>query len=743
MSGKGEGRVRRYCQLVVADSSASLAVGKKCAVEMEMHLEPDRGGFMGVPLRSVKLGDDAEPIDMSAFTGGKEVYVVFDTGSQGFFVIDNTLGKNGKTFTEEYWRKETGGYGSGSGEYQLILGDKGGETFTLTLPDQWLQYQDAPNLISQRADAQASASQTLIVGNPWLQAVAVTFDVSNSRVQFSHLDLQGDRVAEYAGPTSARSSLSRASSSASFLPPEAPVRQPSGWEDGVYAGPQLRELSLAQAADEAASSQTAQDVTLDMRFMYYYPLDNQPRADEGIVVSSEEKFAGRMILPTLDADIITASGQKARVSQIVDTGSGVSFLLNLDLQSPSGTAGESQERGGYFCAQGGTTAETFTRRYAQSGGALTQGQVCGKCQSPYVEAHQLGKKQGCNNYCCLDEGAACEEVHQCTQSFCTGVVSYVPRVPRIQMPSENGSRTLKNLRTYVAQAKSICIPGLSTGLWGFWYWNNPLKTKDSQATTQSSGLPYYLLAQIGQVTGKLNNITFKFWRDDLQKSSGGPSVPVGRTPKTLRAPSQPFWMQQTPPSPDPSAPDPPAAPGAQPPDTPPVAPPSMPPASPPSTPPASPPSAPPASPPIAPPASPSSMPPASPPSAPPPAQPTPGPGRNSDASLHQSGRPAYNEGGVQQIVYVDTQRHGPGGLHEGDSAPYGGAKALAGSIEGLSFSSPLPTPSSKMWTWGLVAAAAALAIFGLVALLFASQRSSQARVLLLTSDASPDASSSF
>ena len=511
-----EGGVRRHCQLVLADTSIVAAQTKKCAVGMEMRVEPKEGGFMGVPLRAVQLGEGAQLIDMNDFTGGKEVYVIFDTGSQGFFVVDNTLGKQGKSFTQEHYDANSGGYGSNAGEYKLVLGDKGGATFTLTLPEQWMRYGDAPDLIRQRADGQPSESQTLIVGNPWLQAVSVTFDVSHKRVYLSHLDRHGRRVPDYAGPKSQSTTLTTASFSG-----ETQLRRPTDWAGGVYTGPQLKQLSLAQAADEAARTPKATDVCMDMRFMYYYPIGSEPRQTVGTVMSVEEPFAGRMILPTLDAELTTAEGERARISQIVDTGSGISFVLNLKVAE---SADNTCSRGGCDCAQGGTTADTFLRRYKLSGATLTAEQVCGACSDPYKQAHQLGLRGGCNTNCCLEEGASCDETHQCTNSFCTGSVSYTPKVADLRLPSENGTRHLKAVKSYVAEAQSICIPGLSTGLWGFWYWNNPLETRSDKGATQSSGLPHYLLSEIGQAAGDLNNITLKFWREDLEVAPRSKSV---------------------------------------------------------------------------------------------------------------------------------------------------------------------------------------------------------------------------
>lgn len=652
--------MRRYCQLVLADTSLAAAQTKRCAVGMEMRVEPKEGGFMGVPLRAVQLGEGTQLIDMNEFTGGKEVYVIFDTGSQGFFVVDNTLGKQGKSFTQQYFDARGGGYGSNTGEYKLVLGDKGGATFTLTLPEQWMRYSDAPDLLRQKADGQPSDSQTLIVGNPWLQAISVTFDVSHKRVYLSHMDRHGRRVPDYAGPKSQSTELATASFSG-----DAQLRRPTDWAGGIYTGPQLKQLSLAQAADDAARTPKAADVCMDMRFMYYYPIGKEPTQKEGKVMSVEEPLAGRMILLTLDAEVTTAEGERARISQIVDTGSGISFVLNLKV---SESAGNASARAGYYCAQGGTTADTFLRRYRLSGATLTAEQVCGACSDPYKQAHQLGSPSGCNTNCCLADGASCDELHQCTNSFCTGSVSYTPKVADLRLPSENGTRHLRAVKAYVAEAQSICVPGLSTGLWGFWYWNNPLETSGAKGATQSSGLPHYLLSEIGQVAGDLNNITFKFWREDLNVVPSGSVVPVGRAPKSISAPDAPFWSKRNPPTPSPPAPSPPT--------------PSPPAASPPS----------------------------------PDLRPSEG------WNVRQSGRATFNDGGVQQIVYVERENLTHGSFGSGEIATAASSKATTDATNG----------GPPQWHWIAAAVLVALVLVALF-LSFLMWRS-HSQVLLLPSD---------
>jgi len=648
--------VRRHAQMVVADTTLEEAAKRGCAVEMEL-VVPDRGGrtlggYMAVPLRALKMGEDAPLFDTAQFVepkgGDKGVLVVFDTGSQGFWVIDATRGRDGRSLLQ------TAGAGSGRGEYSLVVGDPGGKSFTLHMPEQWRDYVDAPDLVRSRAETYSSSGmQVLIVGNPWLQAVSLTFDLARKRVAFSHLDRHGRRAAQYLGPKSAVTRPSGAEGGAQLV-----AWRPSQWSGGRYTGPQLEQASLAAAAKPEERRPRASDVTLDLRLMFFSGAMRRPSLAGGAVLAEERPFSGQMVLPTLDAEVETPGGQRARVSQIVDTGSGVNLILNLPFVESSKS--RCTPRDPCYCDSPGTVAEVFGRSVGRGGadGAA----VCGVCQDPGRQAHQNAASGPCNSFCCLEEGASCEDAHPCTVTYCTGVLGYKPRIAELKLPSENGSRHMTGVLSFAGEASSLCVPGANLGLWGCWYWDSTLKTQGSSGTSRASSLPYYLLSHIGQIGSKHENYTLKFWRDDL-RSAGADAVTVGREPRPIPAQPAPHWASESksPPQPAP-APAPKPAPEPSPEPKPEPKPEPAPEPKPAPKPEPKPEPEPKPAPPTGPtgPTGPSG-------GRPDPTAESPTGGapdfRLRSDRLSQSGSASFNEGGVQQIVYVGGEPRGaPGTL---------------------------------------------------------------------------------
>ena len=91
----------------------------------------------------------------------------------------------------------------------------------------------------------------------------------------------------------------------------------------------------------------------------------------------------------------------------------------------------------------------------------------------------------------------------------------------MSFPSENpGDKSQKYLgnveRVFAGSAQSVCVPGVNTGIFGAWFWDAPLMGSDGKNTsTQAAGIPYYLLAALGQIGQGNENYTLKFWRTDL------------------------------------------------------------------------------------------------------------------------------------------------------------------------------------------------------------------------------------
>ena len=543
---------RRWAQLVFADSSALKAPDANCGVEMTLFI-PKRaaagpmktlGGFMSLPLRAVRMGAGSSRYDTSNFldprANGQGVTVVLDTGSQGFWIIDTTRGKDGLGLLASL----PGGYGNGSGAYELELGDPGGPTFTITIPEQWRDFAGAPSLVTQPADpAPNTDCQTIILGNPWLQAIAVTFDVHRMRGILSHLDKDGNRVPAYAGPKSTVSPpLARGISSYRLNEP-----RPSPFRDGDYLGPELQLTSLAKSAPPAATTPKGSDVTLDLRLMFFPAPSKLRSVGGGALIAREVQGTTELILPTLDSDVQLADGRTARISKIVDTGSGINLLLDTDFAAEQLDG----SNGATYCNTPGTVANVFDRAAALSGVQSTR---CGTCPTPERGAHQSGGF--CNDFCCVVEGMNCNTVLPCSVGFCTGVVAYSPGITKLALPSENGTDLLRNFSSFAGNATAACIPGPTVGIWGFWFWDSaPKGDEPSGANVQATALPYYVLAELGQIGQPLENYTLKFWRSDL--STGQKGLPVGRAPLAkIPGPTRPVWDGPSPaalPSPTPAA----------------------------------------------------------------------------------------------------------------------------------------------------------------------------------------------
>ena len=555
--------VERYCQLVLADTTLKKAQQRRCGVEMPLII-PQRklkgsqleslGGYLGVPLREMRLGAGKPPFVVDDYLGeekvraGEEVSLVLDSGSQGFWVMDFGEGKNGESITE------ASSLGTLVGDYELVCGKRGGPTFTIRIPQQWRDFQGANDLLSMKPNiVKGQGLQCLIVGNPFLQAVALTFDVSRMMAVLSHLDVDGNRCAEYQGP---KSIVSKEQSALAAQPPNIrsnrlPIK------DGKLVLPSLAQSSLSTSAPEKDTVPIATDVALDLRFMTY------PSSTETSLVSVETRKATDLILPCLDVVVSNAQGARVFMSQIFDTGSGVNLLMDIDMSTT-----EVCPAGQCFCERGGLVGNALGKTSLLGGNSSS----CGPCNQPNV-----GSKQGngggiCNSYCCTPEGVSCDSEMPCSVTFCTGVVSYQPRFVTMSFPSENvgdgGALRLGNVqRVFAGSAQPTCVPGVNTGLFGAWFWDAPLVGSSGKNTSsKAAGIPYYLLGAIGQIGGENENYTLKFWRSDLKKAKETVALGQKFQKNNPKVPMRPWWANHSnPPAESPSPVEPPSSPTSSPP----------------------------------------------------------------------------------------------------------------------------------------------------------------------------------
>ena len=648
-----DAEIRKFSQLVLADTSAKKALDRKLAVEMAL-LVPQRklrgskvesvGGFMGVPLRELRLGQGKPPFLVDDFLGKEavkrreEVILVLDTGSQGFWVMDMTRGEDGASLMEQ------ASLGSFVGDYELVLGDRGKETFTIKIPQQWRDFEGASQLLAQPpSTVKDQGLQCLIVGNPFMQAVAMTFSprLSPPTVFFSHLDSEGRRCSQYQGPTTI---VSRQQSALSLAVRPQEVR--SGHlplKDGRLHVPSLVDTSLAMAAPPRASSRKASDVTLDLRFMKF-PSASAGRSRGGEdLISVESRSATDLIIPCLDVLVTDDQGNQVYNTHIFDTGSGVNLSLDVALDPAKS---QSCPPGACYCASPGRVGATFAKSIASARNA----EACGPCSNETTQSKQGGSAGICNTYCCTPEGVSCSDEMPCSVVFCTGVVSYAPKFSLMSFPSENsedgGELHLQSVpRVFTGKAQAACVPGVQSGLFGAWYWDSPLKSPGSESSpTEASGLPYYLLEALGQIGTENENYTLKFWRTDLRKAPESVKVGASTVSNAQKAPKKPWWDGGGSPVEPPS----------------PVAPPPTP-VGPPPTPVAPSPVSPPSSP-VFPPSSPGSpSPPVDPPASSPASPPAPPCNQDNRSDQRKSDLIGENASGTQQIVIVSGGGHDAAG----------------------------------------------------------------------------------
>ena len=541
-----DAEIQKFSQLVLADTSVKNAVDKKLAVEMnllvpQMQLRGSKvqtvGGFMGVPLREMRLGQGQAPFLIDDFLGseavkrGEEVILVLDTGSQGFWVMDMTQGKDGVSLLQ----KAT--LGSFTGDYELVLGNRGSkDLFTIKIPQQWRDFEGGSELLKKAPyPTPNQGPQCLIVGNPFLQAISMTFSPTSSpaKAYFSHLDADGRRCASFQGP---QTILSKQQSASLLATSSRPARTNKlHLKDGRLHAPTLVDASLSMSAPPHASSRKATDVTLDLRFMKL--LYNSSHGRGGAqAISMESRSAQDLVIPCLDVLITDAQGNQVYCTHIFDTGSGVNLGLDVDLD-PTMTCPD----GACYCHESGKVGEVFSKNLTAGKNA----ELCSKCVDPASEAKS--SEGGCNAKCCTPEGVQCEDEMPCSVMFCTGVVSYTPHFARMSFPSENAENGkqlhLQDVpRVFVGKAQAACVPGVQSGLFGAWYWDSPLQSPGGgAAATEASGLPYYLLEALGQISTENENYTLKFWRTDLKKASDSMKVGATRMSATQRAPTQPWW----------------------------------------------------------------------------------------------------------------------------------------------------------------------------------------------------------
>ena len=549
----------RVAQVVFADTSAA-ECPETHGVRVPMRVPSQRaengeektvGGFMTVPLLGFVV--DGRPRRLANVS-----WLMIDTGSTSFFVLDATEGAGGKSALEE-----ASFFADGCvGQCGFLIGDpKGHAVFELSLPEQWRRYPDEdPELFAkQRPQAVPSRGLNfLVVGAAWLHAVAVTFEPSRrlpdggrGAVLFSHLDGRGRRVGRYVGPASERTPRR----------PHGPtllaVPQQRGFVGGRYSGPSLASVGLV-AAGASPDAPKHSDLVVDLVWMA------EPSAQEAALLrrrkgraplSLQTKRPDRLALPSLEARVRvrTADGERAHaVAFVVDTGSGVNLAANLDaIPEPGGDC----RPGRCACVGGGKVKDIWAQSASFRGGPGRFRNDAGAGTGSFADDARSAACAPCCSTCLLGGGLTPESDVQCSLSYCTGVQAYAPRIVRAALPRARLARETSagqpelDVRVFLGKASAVCHPIYRLGIWGAWLWTQPTEARDGRPSDHASTLPHYVLAHLNQLDDeRLNNVTFRFWRTDLPAvPSAFPLLPPLLEPPSAEAtPWAEPWPSATP-----------------------------------------------------------------------------------------------------------------------------------------------------------------------------------------------------
>lgn len=524
--------VKRSGSVVFADSKRTLGVVADMIVPSYTHDDKDWsiGGVMCVPLKSITIA--GTKTDLSSFKiKDYGVVLAIDTGSEGYFVIDDTGGQE-QPSVSELVAEGNAPMGDGLGDYELTIETKNGGEFVIRSPEQW-RSGEAGQMIRRRpfrtaepagpgGSGTASRSQMFMVGNAWLQAIAVTFCPRANVVYFAHLDSSGRRSEGYMGPRSPpRGATAAVAMSALQSTPSGHL--PPFWQDSGYLGASLTSLTYPAASVPPGAPPPQTDLELPIQFMASPP--GGSITDERV----ETTDPAIMSEPCLSATFPTIGGGSRKITQVLDTGSGINIVMGgTTTPNVSVMADECPECGCVGTGGKPTALGALFRAYNPAAGDPH------KCSNPARDA-KCGA--GCCSECCL--GA--QDVQgkplspstsiQCAVSYCTGMLQYSP-----SFATADFGTTFKNVRVFLGRGAAVCEPAVRSGLWGCWFWINQEKTKSHEdkddVIQHSSTLPFYVLRAMRQESGEMSNMTFKFWRSDLAKCEGAESAASSPPPKS-------------------------------------------------------------------------------------------------------------------------------------------------------------------------------------------------------------------
>ena len=466
--------------------------------------------YLTVPLLGVEVFGLGMNTKWKPFNGVQPT-VLFDSGADGVFVIDDTLGADGTSILEA-----TEGMTNSRATYILHLGTKNGRRFSVPCPPEWrgaatgrnwAVSNDSLAVNRKRHRDRHEYSQMLVVGNVFMTCLSITFELTPKKIDgdsakdyhayFAHLNGEGNPSRGYVGPEARRiasaSSASKAKSVTSLV--DAPVNI-QGWEGDEYNGAVV-DHQYQTTARYGEEREEITDVTLPFTF----------------TTSSTEKNedANARSLPNLPVyftDTITYLA-------VFDTGSSTTIFKFDDVDTSFLKVTDCSS--GCDCFN---SRKTVRQVFSEVHGIETDmdARFLKNCEDPFSEAGC--KNNVCCSRCCLSKHYNRNDVLDCAIAYCTGVLAYTPATATVGFSHEKLKR-IENV--HVGLGKTVCEPLDIEGVIGVSYWQSDLSFKHDEAAAhvKDSSFVFDILSYMGQINGKHNNFTIRIYRTDVSHSTNG------------------------------------------------------------------------------------------------------------------------------------------------------------------------------------------------------------------------------
>lgn len=513
----------RSGSVVFADTSwrRSLKDGLATALELARPkaLGEGAGGFMGTRLYSLKYGSKGGPI--VKWWRGEAPVVVFDTGSEGCFVVDDTGDQADRSVLSPFDMTLQ------SEVCEITVGDAQ-KNFTITSPPQWRSFQGVGDAIARqpfRPERSGGRTQALIIGNAFMQSLSVTFSLSIEpslqrpgngsamHLVLSHLDGAGARARAFTGPRALASKRAPLPHRDAHEQHEHLKRNkhrgPHAWSHKGWSG-STTAASFSAFSEGPSNARSLTDVEIPLHFLRLHPGGAlKPQA-------SETRDASELSEPAIAVSFRDPDGRLRTALQVADTGSGANIIVADGFETEELPCVKAKS-----CVGAGKVSDIFRQSVPNTAGLPPSRYPTRQdCRIDSSGVSQDASCDGCCQTCCLASGLTPETVLHGAKVYCTGALGFTPGEATISLEHS----ALANMSgVFAAKGFAACEPAPGTGILGMWFWMAPQKT-DGKADESATTLPFHVLRWLRQLEGPNNNVTFKFWRSDGETPSA-PSAP--------------------------------------------------------------------------------------------------------------------------------------------------------------------------------------------------------------------------